>query len=163
MFFSRATLAAMSISEELAAELKDAMKSKDPARRDVIRQIETEVARAKSEPGYDGEADDDLYRKVVTSYTKKMDKARGEYEAAGERGAEMAAKLAFEVEYLSRWLPQTLSEDETKALVAQAIEATGASEPGQAGMIVGSIMKSGADGLDGAVVNRLVREALEAG
>ena len=163
MFFSRATLAAMSIAEELAAELKDAMKAKDSARRDVIRQIETEVARAKAEPGFEGEADDDLYRKVVSSYTKKMDKARGEYEAAGERGADLAAKLAFEVEYLSRWLPQAMGEDETRALIAEAIEVTGASEPGQAGMVVGHIMKSGTEGLDGSVVNRLVREALGAG
>jgi len=153
----------MSIADELAAELKDAMKSKDAARRDVIRQIETEVSKAKAEPGFGGAADDDLYRKVVSSYTKKMDKARGEYEAAGERGAEMAAKLAFEVDYLSRWLPQTLGDDETRALVAKAIEATGATDPGQAGMVVGHIMKSGTEGLDGAVVNRLVREALGAG
>ena len=162
-FFRGATLAAMSIADELAAELKDAIKSRDAARRDAIRQIETEVAKAKAEPGFEGEADDDLYRKVVASYTKKMDKARGEYEAVGERGAEMAAKLAFEVDYLGRWLPTSLSEDETRALVAQAIEATGANDAGQAGMVVGHIMKSGTEGLDGSTVNRLVREALGAG
>lgn len=153
----------MSIAEELTAELRDAIKSGDAARRDVVRQIETEVARAKSEPGFEGEADDDLYRKVLASYTKKMDKARAEYEAAGERGAEMARKLAFEVEYLSRWLPRSLSEEETRSLVAEAIAATGADDPGQAGMVVGHVMKSGRPGLDGATVNRLVREALEAG
>ena len=153
----------MTIAEELAAELRDAIRAKDVPRRDVIRQIETEVARAKSEPGFAGAVDDELYRKVIASYTKKMDKARAEYEAAGERGAAMAGKLAFETQYLSRWLPQALGEDETRALVAQAIEVTGATDPGQAGMVVGHIMKSGTEGLDGATVNRLVREALGAG
>lgn len=152
----------MSISEELAAELRDAMRAKDVARRDVIRQIETEVARARSEPGFAGEVDDALYLKVLTSYTKKMDKARSEYAAAGQRGASMVDKLTFEVEYLSRWLPQVLSDDEVRALVAEAIAATGATEPAQAGMVVGRIMKSGRDGLDGGTVNRLVREALGA-
>jgi uncharacterized protein YqeY len=153
----------MTIAEELGAELRDAMKKKDARRRDVIRQVETEVARAKAEPGYEGDVDDDLYRKVVASYTKKMDKARVEYEAAGERGAAMVDKLRFEVEYLSRWLPQAVSEDETRQLVLQAIATTGAAEPGQAGMVVGHIMKSGNEGLDGATVNRLVREALGEG
>lgn len=153
----------MSISEELADELRDAMKSKDARRRDVIRQIQTEVARAKSEPGFEGDADDSLYQSVLTSYTKKMDKARAEYAAAGERGAEMAEKLGFEVEYLSRWMPKTLGEEETMALVTEAIAATGASDPGQAGMVVGHIMKSGHEGLDGGTVNRLVRETLGAG
>lgn len=153
----------MSISEELAAELRDAIKSKDGARRDVIRQIETEVARAKSEPGFAGEIDDALYLKVLSAYTKKMDKARSEYAAAGERGEQMAEKLAFEVEYLSRWLPQLLSDDEVASVVAEAIAATGATEAGQAGMVVGHIMRSGRHGLDGGTVNRLVREALGAG
>jgi uncharacterized protein YqeY len=153
----------MSISQELAAELREAIKSKDRARRDVIRQIETEVARAKSEPGFEGDVDDALYVKVLLAYTKKMDKARAEYAAAGERGAQMVDKLSFEVEYLSRWLPQALSDEEIKALVAEAIAATGATEAGQAGMVVGQIMKSGRDGLDGGTVNRLVREALGAG
>ena len=152
----------MSIAEELAAELRDAMKTKDAKRRNVIRQIETEVSRAKAEPGFEGDADDALYLKVLSSYTKKMDKARLEYEAAGERGAEMVAQLNYEVDYLSRWLPKALSEDETRALVADAIAATGAEDPSQAGMVVGHIMKSGQEGVDGAVVNRLVREALGA-
>ncbi len=153
----------MSISEELADELRDAMKSKDARRRDVIRQIQTEVSRAKSEPGFEGEADDALYRSVLTSYTKKMDKARAEYAAAGERGAEMAEKLGFEVEYLGRWMPKSLGEEETMALVTEAIAVTGASDPGQAGMVVGHIMRSGHEGLDGGTVNRLVREVLGAG
>ena len=35
----------MSIRQELATELRDAMKAKDGPRRDVIRQIETEISR----------------------------------------------------------------------------------------------------------------------
>jgi uncharacterized protein YqeY len=153
----------MSIAEELAAELRDAMKAKDGARRDVIRQIESEVARAKSEPGFAGEVDDALYLKVLSAYTKKMDKARSEYAAVGERGAQMVDKLAFEVEYLSRWLPPGLSDEELRVLVSEAIAATGATDVEQAGMVVGRIMKSGREGLDGGAVNRLVREALGAG
>ena len=68
-----------------------------------IRQVETEVARARTEPGFHGEVDDALYRRVIAAYCKKMDKARLEFVAAGERGRAQAEKLAFEIEYLGRW------------------------------------------------------------
>jgi uncharacterized protein YqeY len=111
----------MTIKDELAAELKDAMLSKDAPRRDVIRQIQTEVSVATSDQGFGGGADDDLYEKVIGSYVKKMDKSREEYEGYGERGAAMAAKLGYEVDYLRRWLPQTLDEAATRQLVTDAI------------------------------------------
>jgi uncharacterized protein YqeY len=150
----------MSIRQELASELKDAMKTRDRARSNVIRQVETEVAIAKSAPGFSGEADDELYRKTIASYVKKMEKARGEYAAAGARGAEQEAKLAYEVEYLSRWLPQLAGEDETRAMVRSAIAELGATDPKLTGRVIGHVMKSGG-GLDGALVSRLVREELE--
>jgi len=150
----------MTIAEEFAAELKDAMRSRDRARSDVVRNVETEVARAKSEPGFSGEVDDELYRSVISAYVKKMDKARQEFVAAGERGAEQAEKLGYEVEYLARWLPESLSEEETLAMVRDAIASSGASDPKEAGKVVGHIMKSGTEGLDGGLVNRLVRQEL---
>jgi hypothetical protein len=154
----------MSIQEELAAELRDAMKAKDVRRRDVIRQIETEVATAKSQPGFSGEVDDALYQKVIASYVKKMDKTRAEYEGYGERGADMAAKLAFEVEYLSQWTPKKLSEAETSELIRAAIAELGVDgDEKAAGRVTGHLMKTRGKDLDGGLVNRLVREELAPG
>lgn len=151
----------MTIQEELTAELRDAMKAKDGPRRDVIRQVQTEVATARSQPDFSGEVDDAFYRKVIASYVKKMDKSREEYEALGDRGAEMADKLAFEVEYLSRWLPQKLDEDATRRLVTEAIAELGvAGDEKAAGRVTGHLMKTYGPDLDGGLVNRLVREEL---
>ena len=154
----------MTIEEELAEELHQAMKSGDRRRRDVIRQIQTEVATARTQPGFSGEVDDDLYRRVIAAYVKKMEKSRQEYEAVGERGVEMAEKLAFEVEYLSRWLPKKLGEEETRRLVREAITELGvAGDEKAAGRVTGHLMKSRGKDLDGALVNRLVREELAGG
>jgi uncharacterized protein YqeY len=151
----------MSIREELAAELKDAMKTRDSARSSVIRQVETEVALAKSAPGFRGEVDDELYKKTIASYVKKMEKARREFLDLGDRGAEQAAKLAYEVEYLSRWTPTLPGEADTREIVKTAIAELGAEDPKMVGRVMGYIMKSGVD-LDGALVSRLVREELGA-
>ncbi|HEY7469319.1 MAG TPA: GatB/YqeY domain-containing protein [Acidimicrobiia bacterium] len=151
----------MTIREELSIELKEAMRAKDARRRDVIRQIETEVAVARSQPGFTGEIDDVLYQQVIGSYVKKMDKSRQEYLDLGDRGAAMAEKLGFEVEYLSRWLPQKLDEEATRSLVRSAIESLGvAGDEKAAGRVTGQLMKEHGKDVDGGLVNRLVREEL---
>lgn len=149
----------MGIQEELVAELQDAMRARDKPRASVIRQVQTEVAVAKSAPGFTGEVDDELYTATIASYVKKMEKARLEFEELGERGADQATKLAFEVDYLSRWTPQLPGEDETRAIVTSAIAELGVDDPKMMGRVMGHIMKSGVE-LDGGLVNRLVREEL---
>lgn len=153
----------MSIHDELVDELKDAMRAQDKRRLDVIRQVETEASRARSEKGFSGDPTGDaLYGAVIAAYVKKMDKAREEFLAAGERGAGQAAKLAYEIDYLDRWAPKALTEDDTREVVRVAILELKASDPKQMGQVIGHIMKNGPVGLDGAVVSRLVREALGA-
>lgn len=149
----------MSIEEELTRELKDAMRSKDRPRIDVIRNINAEVDRRVKEPAFDGEADDDLYREVIEAYEKKMRKALEEYEGYGERGAAGADKLRFEVEYLQRWLPERASEEEVAAMVDEAIAELGVDDPKMAGRVTGWVMQRH-DNVDGALVNRLARERL---
>lgn len=154
----------MSIADQLANELKTAMKAQDAPRRDVIRQVQTEIATARSQPDFTGPTDDAFYQRVIASYVKKMDKAREEYSDLGERGEAMAEKLAFEVDYLSRWLPKKLDEPETRALVLEAITELGATgDEKAAGRVTGHLMKIHGEDLEGALVNRLVREELGTG
>jgi uncharacterized protein YqeY len=150
----------MSIHDDLRNELKDAMRAHDQDRLDVIRQVESELAVVRTAPGFKGEVDDALYLQVITAYVKKMEKARKEYEGLGERAQEMVRKLGFEIEYLGRWLPRKLSEEDTRALVRQAIAELGITDPKQAGKLVGHLIKTSGKDLDGAVVNRLAREEL---
>lgn len=151
----------MSIQEELASELRDAMKKQDKARRDVIRQVQTEIATARSDPDFHGEIDDAFYMKVISSYVKKMDKARREYLELGERGQAMAAGLEYEIDFLSRWLPQKLDETATRELVRATIDELGvAGDPKAAGRVTGTLMKTRGGDLDGALVSRIVTEEL---
>lgn len=154
----------MTIQEQLAEELRDAMRAEDSARKDVIRQIQTEAATARSDPEFSGDTDDAFYVKVIGSYAKKMDKSRKEYQAVGERGAAMAEKLSFEIDYLSRWLPSKLDEAATRELVAATIAELGvAGDPKAAGRVTGTLMKSRGADLDGGLVNRIVNEELGEG
>ncbi len=150
----------MPIEQELNDELKDAMRNKDQARLAAIRGVKSDMGKRLSEPGASGPADEDLWIEVISGFVKRNLKSKAEYDALGERGAEIAAKLAWESEYLGRWLPTKLDEPATQVLVDDAIRATGATEPGDAGKVMGFIMKDHKDDVDGALVNRLVRAAL---
>ncbi len=152
----------MSIKEELTAELRAALKAGERDKMAAVRQVETEVSLARSQPGFSGEVGDDLYRAVIESYVKKIAKARDEYLGYGERGAEHAERLGAEIEFLSRWLPDKLDEEGTRRLVDAAFEELGDAAT-QAGRVIGHIMKTGRDDLDGKLVAALVRERFDAG
>lgn len=151
----------MGLKQELRDELKDAMRAKDQPRLAVLRAIETEMSTLKSSPGFSDEVNDELYLKVVTSYAKKMTKALKEYEKAGERGEEQANTLRFEVDYLSRWLPKAMDEAQTRELIKKTIDSLGVSGPQAIGRVMGAIMKDHKDEVDGGLVSRLVKEALQ--
>ena len=147
----------MAITDELSAALKEAMKAKDKPKLDAIRQIQTEVATKKAEKGE--EATDELVLGVISSYVKKMTKAVEEYQSLGDRGLEMAEKIQFEIDFLSGWLPEQLSEEEVVTIIDEVLAEIGDVDMSQMGKIIGAVMAK-ADGLDGSVVSKLVREKI---
>ncbi len=149
----------MLIQEELREDQKKAMRSKDKPTLNAIRSVQAEVAMAKSAPGFRCEVDDDLYSKTIATYVKRISKSRSEYVAMGERGEDHAARLSFEIEYLEDFLPKTLDETATRALVEHTIADLGADADTPAGKVIGAVMRSG-ESLDGGLVDRLVRELL---
>jgi len=147
----------MALIDDLSTALKDAMKAKDKPKLDAIRQVQTEVAKKKAEKGE--EATDALVLGVISSYVKKMVKAVEEYNSLGDRGVEMAAKIQFEIDYLSEWLPEQLSEEEVSKIIDDVLVELGDVDMSQMGKIIGAVMAK-ADGLDGSTVSRLVREKI---
>jgi uncharacterized protein YqeY len=149
----------MTIEQQLKEDQKDAMRAKDRATLNAIRSVQSEVATARSAPGFSGFVDDDLYTATISTYVKRIRKSKDEYDAMGERGADQSATLAFEIDYLTRFLPQTLDEAATAALVDRTIDELGADASIPTGRVIGAVMKSG-ENVDGTMVNRLVRERL---
>ena len=131
----------MSLEEDLRKQLTDAPKARDQRTADTIRMIMTKVMERRTAKGFTGQVDDALYTDVIGAYKKTLQKAREEYVAAGERGAEHAAGLQWEVEFCDRFLPKGLGADEIRAAVRAAIAATGAKDVKMAGRIVGEVMK----------------------
>ena len=147
----------MALIDDLSSSLKEAMKAKDKPKLDAIRQVQTEIAKKKSEKGE--EATDELVLGVISSYVKKMVKAVEEYQSLGDRGIEMANKIQFEIDFLSQWLPEQLSEEEVAKIVDEVLSEMGEVDMSQMGKIIGAVMAK-SDGLDGSVVSKIVREKI---
>ena len=147
----------MALVDDLSAALKEAMKAKDKPKLDAIRQVQTEIAKKKSEKGE--EATDELVLAVISSYVKKMTKAVEEYQTLGDRGTEMAEKIQFEIDFLSEWLPEQLSEEEVEKIVDAVLLEMGDIDISQMGKVIGAVMSKG-DGIDGSLVSKIVKSKL---
>ena len=144
----------MALADDLSSALKDAMKAKDKPKLDAIRQIQTEIAKKKAEKGE--EVNDDLVLGVISSYVKKMIKAVEEYQSLGDRGQEMAEKIQFEIDFLSTYLPEQLSDEEVEKIVDDVLSELGDVDISQMGRVIGAVMAKG-DGIDGSVVSKIVQ------
>ena len=88
-----------------------------------------------------------------------MTKAVEEYQSLGERGEDMANQIQLEINFLSDWLPEQLSEEDISKLVDEVLSELGEVDMSQMGRIIGAVMAKG-DGIDGSLVSKLVKEKL---
>ncbi len=150
----------MSLLEEFNTRLKEAMKSRNAQELGVLRMVKTRFQQKKTEKGFSGEVTDDVAREVVAQYVKQMKRALEDFERAGDQGAEKAAQARFEIDYLKDFLPQLLSEEETRKLVETIVAEQGLDQPSHAGRVVGAVMKTHKGKVDPALVKKLATEIL---
>jgi hypothetical protein len=146
----------VSLTEQLQADMKTAMRDGDAQRRDTLRLAIAAVqnaAKAKREPLSDEEALAVLSRQVKTR--------RESIEAFRDAGRDdLADKEQAEIDVLAPYLPAQMGEDEVRALVVEAIAATGASSPKDLGRVMGALMPRVKGRADGKLVSSLVNAEL---
>lgn len=150
----------MTIPERLDDELKRALKAGERDVVDVVRMVKSRLAEKRTSPGFSGPMTDDVAQEVIRAYVKSIEKAIEEIERGGGSGNPILRKYRFEIDYLQKYLPQRLTEDEMREVVRQAIADTGGRGPSAVGRVMGVIMKAYKDRVDGAMVRRVVEEEL---
>lgn len=150
----------MGLEQDLDQALKQAIRDRNTRTADVVRMIKTRVTERRTAKGFSGEVDNALVVDVIGAYRRQLQKALGEFEKAGERGAAQAAQLRFEVEFCERYLPKGLDEPALRALVRERLGALGITDPKQLGRLVGDIMKTHKGQVEAADVKRIAEELL---
>jgi hypothetical protein len=152
----------MPIEQALNDALKQAMRDRDTRTSNVVRMIKTKLTERTTAKGFGGQVDDALLVDVVGAYRKQLQKALGEYEKLGERGAAQAAQLRLEIEFCERWLPKGLEAGALRALVQERLRALGITDAKQVGRLVGDVMKTHKGQVDAADVKKIAEELLKA-
>ena len=151
------------LEAQLREQLTAAIKAKDLPTANLIRMINTKIMERRTAKGFTGTVDDALILDVIATYKKSMEKARGDFANAGERGKEQLAELEFEIAWCSKFLPQGLSEAELRDAVAKAVGELPAKDPKQAGRVIGALKKQYGDRVDAQLAKKLVDEELAKG
>lgn len=148
----------MALEQQIMAEMKDAMKSKNEGLLRSLRAIKAEIIKAKTEPGAAGEIDEATEQKFLQKMMKQRRDSLEIFEKQGR--ADLAVKEKEEMEVIERFLPKQLSEAEIKAAVAAIITQTGATSPADMGKVMGVASKQLGGLADGKTISNLVKELL---
>ena len=147
---------------QLREQLTASIKAKDLRTANLIRMINTKIMERRTAKDFKGTVDDALVLDVISAYKKSMEKAKGEFAAAGDRGKEQIAEIEFEIEWCKKFLPAELGEAELREAVAKAVAELPQKDPKMAGKVIGSIKKQFGDRADAQLVKKLAEELLKA-
>ena len=101
---------------------------------------------------------DDEICAIVAKEVKKRKESVKEYEDAGRE--DIADNLKKEIEILSKYLPEQLTEDEIRKMVEDAIVESGAASPRDMGKVMSILRPKTAGKADGKLVSDIVKEKL---
>ena len=151
----------MALKEKLQNDLTQSMRDRNEVRSGTIRMVLTAIKNEEVAGKEARELSDAEVITVLSREAKKRREAAEAYEQAG--AADRAANEKAEGAIIAEYLPEQLSEQEIKDLIAAAITETGASGPQQMGLVMKAIQPKTAGRADGGMVSSLVKAALTGG
>ena len=96
---------------------------------------------------------------ILSREIKQRKDSLQEFEKAGRD--DLAKDVAAEIEIISVYLPQQLTEEEIKVIVQQTIQETGASSKADMGKVMSALLPKVKGRADGKLVNTFVQQFLQ--
>lgn len=148
----------MSLVERLTEDMKAAMKA-GPAGRvrlDTIRFLKAALKNLEIDK-HAPLTDEDVLG-VITKQVKQLKDSITEFEKGGRQ--DLIDKAKAEIEVLSVYLPQQMSEAEVRDLARQIVAEVGAQGPKDMGKVMGPLVARTKGRADGKLVQQVVKELL---
>ncbi|MGZ4654473.1 GatB/YqeY domain-containing protein [Oryzihumus sp.] len=147
-----------SLKTTLQTALTEAMRERDQVRAGTLRMTLTAVTNEEVSGREARELSDDEVLRVITKEAKKRREAATAYQDAGR--SELADRELAELTVLEAYLPQQLSDEELDALVAQAVQDSGATGMPQMGLVMKAVQPLVAGRAEGGRIAAAVKKAL---
>lgn len=147
----------MNLSERLNDDMKSAMRSKDKFKLTTIRMIRASVKNLEID--LKRPLDDSEVLDIISREIKQRKDSLQEFKKAGRD--DLVTDLAAEIEIISGYLPEQLTEEEIQEIVRQTIHELGASSKADMGKLMGALMPKVKGRADGKLVNGIVQQFLQ--
>ena len=147
----------MAIKEQLMADFKEAMKSRNEVAKNTISLARAAVKQREVDTRE--ELDDAEVIKILTKQVKMRKDALADFEKAGR--TDLLEAYNAEIEVLKKYLPEQMSDDDIKQIIKDTADSIGIQGGKQnMGKLMGPVMKKIAGRADGNAVRKLVMEFL---
>jgi hypothetical protein len=148
----------MALEQQIMAEMKDAMKSKNEAALRGLRAIKAEIIKAKTDPGAGGEIDEATEQKFLQKMMKQRKDSLEIFEKQGRE--DLAVKEREEIAIIEKFLPKQLEASALKEIIAKIIAENNVSSAADMGKVIGIASKQLAGQADGKTISAIVKELL---
>jgi len=146
----------MTLKLQILDDVKTAMRARDQRRLTALRLITAAIKQVEVDKRI--EADDQSVLTILDKMVKQRRDSLGQYAAAGRD--DLAAQEKFELELISVYLPEALSDDEITTLISQAIADTGASSIRDMGAVMNTLRSQVQGRADMKAVSSAVKDRL---
>jgi hypothetical protein len=144
------------IQTQIAEEVKTAMRARDKQRLGTLRLISAEFKKVEVDERI--ELDDPRVLAILDKMTKQRRDSLSQYESAGR--TDLAEQEQFELDVISQFMPEQMTEAEIAALVDEAVASVGAESIRDMGKVMGALKSQVQGRADMSVVGELVKAKL---
>ena len=148
----------MSISNQLATDIKKAMLAKDKDRLAALRAVKSAFLLENTKEGSSGEISDDTARQIIGKLLKQRMDAYKIY--IDQNRQDLAKEEITQAKVLEEYLPEQMNEEELKSQLKTLIDQMGASSMADMGKVMGKAMSMYKGKADGSLISKTVKELL---
>ena len=143
----------MAIIERINEGIKEAMRSRDPIRLSTLRMLKSKILAVDARANLP----DVEVIKLFKTYYGNLQEALEQAQAANR--PDVAEPLKLELVIIQEFLPKALSREETKSIVQQAIQDSGAKGKKDLGLVMKAVRQLNSS-VDGKLAKELADELL---
>ncbi|MFA6227561.1 MAG: GatB/YqeY domain-containing protein [Patescibacteria group bacterium] len=148
------------LDQQISEAFMIAYKAKDEAAVSTLRLLKSAIANKKIEklmPKEELLSDEDVLA-VLKSEVKKRQDSIASYRQANRE--ELAAKEQAEIDLISKFLPEQMTEEQVRELVVKIMAEQGNLGMAGFGKIMGLVMAAAKGAADGTMVSKIVKEEI---
>ncbi|MDQ1326631.1 MAG: uncharacterized protein QG564_1756 [Campylobacterota bacterium] len=146
----------MSLKEQIKIDIKEAMRAKENAKRDTLRNIQAAIKQIEVDERK--ELTDEEVEKILLKYAKQREDALTQFKEAGRD--DLVAKEEAELVLVKSYLPEPLEDAELESILKEIINSVGASSMADIGKVMGAAKTAIGSRADGGRINQAVKKLL---